>query len=172
MQSGRRSGFSLLELVLVVLLLSIFAGSLAPGLAHRHAEARDARRLADMHVLVGAIEQYNLERGYYPTALGSAAHDGFEVSHQNGFLGVLVREGFLRESVLDPLNDEQHHYAYRRYPRGSHGCVGGPFYVLGVRRMETDKHTEHTKLAFACSGRDWNTEFALVTGGGARAGSP
>jgi prepilin-type N-terminal cleavage/methylation domain-containing protein len=165
----RRAGFSLLELVLVVILISILAGSLAPSLASRRAEARDARRLADLHVLVGAVEQHRLEHGEYPAGTPSPGHDGWDVSHEGGFLPELAREGFLREPLFDPLNDEQHHYAYRLYPADSQGCVGGPFYVLGIRRLETEKHARHRRGIFRCGQRDWGLEFAYVTGGGARA---
>ena len=164
--SYSRAAFSLLELVLVVLLISILAGSLAPALVKRHAEARDARRLADLQVLVGAVEQYRVEHGTYPVGRPSPRHDGWDVSHDGGFLEELVREGFLRETLFDPVNDESHHYAYQVYPRDAHGCIGGPYFVLGIRRLETDKHAVHRTGYFRCSQRDWGLEFAYVTGGG------
>lgn len=164
---GRRA-FSLLELVMVLLVISILAGSMAPGLLGRRADARDSRRLADLETLVGAIEQYALEHGRYPDGQPSAAHGGWDVSHDGAFLPELVREGFLRENRFDPVNDGDHHYAYRLYPADAHGCIGGPFYVLGVRRLESEKHPRHPRSAFRCRERDWGTEFDLVTGNGTR----
>ncbi len=164
-----RSGFSLLELVLVVLLITILAGSLAPSVTARLAQARDARRMADLQTLVGAIEQYQLQTGHYPVGDPRRGADGWDVSNDGAFLPELVREGFLREALFDPLDDGQHFYAYQRYPADAHGCVGGPFFVLGIKRLETDKYESHRRGLFSCSGRDWNLEFAYVTGGGTRA---
>lgn len=166
---SRNRGFSLLELVLVVLLLTILAGSLAPSVTARLAQARDARRLADLQTLVGAIEQYKLQTGDYPVGDARRAAGGWDVSNDGAFLPELVREGFLRETLFDPRDDGQYFYAYQRYPADAHGCVGGPFFVLGIKRLESGKYESYRRGLFRCSGRDWNEEFAYVTGGGTRA---
>jgi hypothetical protein len=39
--------------------------------------------------------------------------------------------------------------------------------VLGIRAFESKEFGAKNKGFFQCAGRDWNSEFAFVTGGGA-----
>lgn len=164
----RRRGFTLLELIVVIVILSMLAGTVAPRVSQRIAAARDARRLQDIHAVRDAIEQYYLDTGAYPAANANATYGGWDVSHDGNFIAVLTQSGYLREQPVDPLNTDTHHYRYYVYSAGAYSCVGpGPFYVLGVRAFETaDAAAKHTGY-FECSGRNWNNEFAYVTGGGA-----
>jgi prepilin-type N-terminal cleavage/methylation domain-containing protein len=164
----RRSGFSLVELVVVMLIMSILTGVALPRVTQYQRKARDTRRMADMTVVVDAIEQYKLDKGVYPAAKTNASYGGWDVSHDGDFIPVLVQEGYLREPLRDPINDSTYHLRYYVYPKGSSGCVGtGPFYVLGIRNFETDTARTANQGNWSCSGRDWGSEFAFVTGGGA-----
>ena len=163
-----QKGFTLIELVIVVSILAILAGVMVPRLASRAAKARDARRLADMRALVTAIESHYADTGRYPDFNENASIGGWDVSFDGNFINDLTNKGYLPEPARDPLNDESHHYRYYRYDQGSYGCESNtPFYVLGVKRFETDEFTEANRGFFRCQGRDWSTEFAYVTGGGA-----
>jgi prepilin-type N-terminal cleavage/methylation domain-containing protein len=164
----RRSAFSLLELVIVVSIISILAGAVAPNLTKRLAKSRDGRRLADMHAIQEAIELFHVENGRWPAADGNPAYAGWDVSHDGGFISELQRTGFVLDDVGDPLDDDLHHYRYRVYPQGSYGCLGySSFYVLGVREFETETYATTSSGFFLCSGRNWGDEFDYVTGGGA-----
>jgi prepilin-type N-terminal cleavage/methylation domain-containing protein len=59
-------GFTLSELIVVLLLLAILAGVLVPRVTDRLAAARDGQRLSDLRRLRDAIERYYLDRGSYP----------------------------------------------------------------------------------------------------------
>ncbi|MCY3003187.1 MAG: prepilin-type N-terminal cleavage/methylation domain-containing protein [Planctomycetota bacterium] len=164
----RRRGFSLIELVIVIAILGILAGVVTPRVSQRVAAARDARRLQDVQAIRDAVEQYYLDTGSYPTATSNATYGGWDVSHDGGFLDVLVRAGYLRSAPVDPLNDDTYHYRYYVYGASSYGCVGtAPFYVLGIRRFETTEVASKNTGYFQCTGRNWGQEFAYVTGGGA-----
>jgi len=163
-----RSGFSLVELVVVVAIVALLAGVVTPRLSQRMAASRDTRRLQDIQRVRDAIEQYHLEHGAYPAANSSATYGGWDVSHDGNFISVLTQEGFLESPPMDPLNDATFHYRYYVYASGSYGCGGSSsFYVLGVRRFETTDFAARNTGYFKCSGRDWGSEFAFVTGGGA-----
>ncbi len=162
----RRPGFSLLELVVVMALVSVLAGAIAPSLGERLARARDARRLVDVQAVREALEEYKLVHGTYPVGQESAAYGGWDVSHDGGFLPELQREGFLTSAVADPKNDETHHYRFHRYAAGTYGCAAGDdFYVLGIRTWETDTYRTQHRGFFSCSGRNWSDEFDWVAAG-------
>ena len=161
-------GFSLLELIIVMSILALIAGAIAPRLSQQLEAARDARRLSDIQVVRGAIEQYFEDKGEYPVANTNGSFGGWDVSHDGNFISVLLAEGYLSELISDPINDNTFHFRYYVFNQGSYGCVGpGKFYVLGIRNFETASFAQKHSGTIACSNRDWGSEFDWVTAGGA-----
>ena len=65
------SGFTLLELILVMVIIGILAGMVTFSVAGRGTEARIVRAKADLSVYQRAVEAYALEHNdKYPKALG------------------------------------------------------------------------------------------------------
>ena len=163
-----RSGFSLLELIIVMSVIALLAGTVAPRLSEQLKAARDARRLSDAQTVRRAVEQYFEDTGAYPVANQNAGYGGWDVSHDGNFINVLVNEGYLSELIADPVNDDTFHFRYYVYNQGSYGCVGpDKFYVLGIRNFESASFAQKNSGTFLCSGFDWGTQFDWVTGGGA-----
>ncbi len=161
-----RRAFTVLELGVVILILAILAGVLVPRVTDRLAIARDTRRLSDLRVLRDAIEQYHRDKGAYPPAV-VAAGAGFDVTCDNGFLPDLLKSGYLREAVADPINDASHFYAYNVFPEGTHACKGkGSYYVLGIKKFESAAFSAEHPGYFKCAQQDWSAEFEYVCGGG------
>ena len=159
-----RAGFTLVELVVVLLFLALLAGALVPRVTDRLAWARDARRLDGALIISEAVEQYHLDHGAYPVCGGDGS---WNQSDQDEFIPVLVEEGYLEELPRDPLNNAHYHYRYYVYDQGAAGCSGdSEFYVLGIRGFETAEFKAKHPGYFKCSARDWSNEFAWVTGGG------
>ena len=71
-QSRRRSGFTLVELVIVVLVLGIIAAAAAPKLFDTANDARDSSTRHSLVVLRNAIELHRADLGSYPTAAAIA----------------------------------------------------------------------------------------------------
>lgn len=166
--SALRTGFSLIELVVVMLIMTILAGVVAPRLGSYQERARDTRRMQDLKTVQSAVEQYKLDTGQFPAANTNSSFGGWDVSHDGDFISVLVQEGYLRAPVMDPVSDGTYHFRYYVYNKGSYGCVGADsYYVLGIRNFETQSAIDEFQGAFACTSRDWANEFAFVTGGGA-----
>ncbi len=85
----------------------------------------------------------------------------------------MVKTGYLREQVKDPVNDTTYYYAYNVFKEATSGCKGkGKFYVLGIKKFETATFAAEHPGYFKCAQKDWNTEFEYVTGGGASEKDP
>ncbi|MEO7962303.1 MAG: type II secretion system major pseudopilin GspG [Gemmatimonadaceae bacterium] len=70
----RRAGFTLLELVVVIIVLGLLAGLVAPQIFGRVGEAKGAAGTTQMSLLGTALDNYRLDNGGYPsTAQGLAA---------------------------------------------------------------------------------------------------
>lgn len=67
MSRRRRTGFTLLEMTLVLLLIGLLATLVVPRVLGRTAEARRVRAAADLQILAQALEGYRLDAGIYPT---------------------------------------------------------------------------------------------------------
>lgn len=63
----RDAGFSLLELMVVVVILSILALVIVPRVIDRPDQARAARAQSDIASIVSAVELYRLDNFRYPT---------------------------------------------------------------------------------------------------------
>lgn len=159
--------FTLLELVLMLSILAVLSGVLLARVTGRRAAARDAQRVQDVHEIQQAIERFHALHGRYPAPKRNAACGGWDVSFDGDLIPELVLEGFLDEAPADPFDDETYHYRYLVYEEGAYECVGGPFYVLGAKNLETDEVGPGPGAGFRCEARDWGHEFAYVTGGGA-----
>lgn len=67
LKNGSQSGFTLLELVVVVTILAILAGIAIPKLMDRPDEARVMAAEIDIRQIQSALKLYRLDNGRYPT---------------------------------------------------------------------------------------------------------
>lgn len=63
----RRTGFSLVEIMVVVVIIGILAGAVALQVSDYTSEARQNRARSDIATIVDAIETYRLKHGRYPS---------------------------------------------------------------------------------------------------------
>lgn len=80
---GKRSGFSLVELVVVVLIMGIMAAVAAPKLFNKIEDANNSSARQSLAVVRAALDQYNLENGEWPSGDGAFDADSAFVT---GFL--------------------------------------------------------------------------------------
>ena len=62
----KQSGFTLLELLIVIVIIGILALIIVPGLASGPKRARDAQRKSDMRAVKNALETYYNDNNVYP----------------------------------------------------------------------------------------------------------
>ncbi|MBN2371130.1 MAG: type II secretion system protein [Vicinamibacteria bacterium] len=79
-------GFTLLELIVVISLISILAAIAMPQFRIAIIQAREAVLKEDLYRLRQAIDQYQADKGVYPPTLES-----------------LVEEGYIRRLEADPM---------------------------------------------------------------------
>jgi general secretion pathway protein G len=84
--SARESGFTLLELLVVMTIIGILAAIAVPALRDSPRRAREATLRGDLFTFRSVIDQYQGDKGNYPVDLE-----------------VLVKDGYMRKIPLDPM---------------------------------------------------------------------
>ncbi|MCL5407505.1 MAG: prepilin-type N-terminal cleavage/methylation domain-containing protein [Patescibacteria group bacterium] len=79
-----KKGFTLIELLVVMFIIGLLASLVIVNVNNSRKTARDAKRIANLRSLQGALEQYNDKNGSYPISSGNV---GVKVS------GVLLSPG-------------------------------------------------------------------------------
>ena len=70
----RRSGFTLIEILVVIAVISVLAALVAPNVFRHVGSAKDAAAKSQIEMLGAALDAYRLDNGRYPTtAQGLAA---------------------------------------------------------------------------------------------------
>lgn len=163
---SKNKGFTLIELLVVVAIIGILSSVVLASLNTARAKARDAKRLSDMRQMQIALELYYDSFGKYPDP-DYAGCGGWDSSGTPAgapsFITPLVSNNFLSNLSDSSINDTCGNYAYYRYPANYEGCTN-PFYVLGVRDMETSGNPHSSSLGWSCPTRNWQGEFDWVVG--------
>ncbi len=95
----KRSGFTLLELVVVIIVLGLLVALVAPQVFGRVGEARDVAAKTQMSLIGTALDNYRLDNGSYPTS-----GQGLKALRERPATGAVNWRGpYLRKDVpMDP----------------------------------------------------------------------
>ena len=124
--SGHRRGFTLTELVAVIVIISILAGTVSIRIVKTIQKGRDVRRIADIDSLVTALQTYYLDYGQYPDT-----SDSWTYSTDADFLSALTSGNYITQTIQDPKNDSTYKYAYKRF-----SSADTPYAVIGCTKFE------------------------------------
>jgi len=102
-----RKGFTLIEMLIVITIIALLASLILVGMGGARAKTRDARRIADLHNVMNALELYYAKEGVYPEGTYSS-----DTSWET-FKTILTGAGIgVSRMPKDPLNDSTYYYQY------------------------------------------------------------
>ncbi len=106
MQSKRnQSGFTLIEILVVVMILGLLISLAAPRLIGRTDDAKVVKAMADIRAVEEALQLYKLDSGNYPTSA-----QGLDALVLEPTIGQIPKhwrtDGYLERVPLDPWDNE------------------------------------------------------------------
>ena len=123
-------GFTLIELMVVIVILGILAGLIVPRIMSRPEEARQAKATIQIESLETALKLYNLDNGSYPST-----EQGLQALVEPPAVGTLPRNwregGYLEKGKVpkDPWDNDYVYLCpgtYGDYEIISYGADGEP----------------------------------------------
>jgi general secretion pathway protein G len=106
---NNKRGFTLVELMLVVIIIGVLVAMVMPRLAGRTEQARQAAARADIEANIGsALDLYEIDNGAYPESLNALMEKPSTAANWKG--------PYLKKRPVDPWGNQ---YVYK-FP-GAHG---------------------------------------------------
>lgn len=168
----QQTGFTIVELLIVIVVIGVLAAITTVAYGGIQARARDADRLNDARGITQSLSVDYLQNGIYPNftysagqAAGNWEESQTELSGQ--FMEHLKDYGYAGGTPVDPINDGTYRYKYYKYGAGGNGCdpARGSYFVFVISKLEATSGTSQSSPGFSCTGRNWQSEGAWVTGG-------
>jgi len=129
-QSARQSGFTLIEIMVVIVILGILAAVVVPNIMSRPDEARIAKAKQDIRALSTSFDLYKLDNYAYPTT--DQGIEALAVKPTTPPIPKHYREeGYLKKVPLDPWQNP-----YQYLNPGEHGLID--IYTLGPDQTPSD----------------------------------
>ena len=130
MAKRRQSGFTLIEIMVVVVILGILAAMVAPKILSRPDQAKVTVARSDIETISQALELYRLDNGFYPSL-----DQGLDALVKKPTLAPEPRnwnpEGYLKKAPADPWGNPYLYLQpgnkgkYDLYSLGADGREGG-----------------------------------------------
>jgi general secretion pathway protein G len=102
-----QTGFTLIEILVVVVIIGIIAGLIVPNVIGRDEQAKVAAARNDIRAIANALEMYRLDNNHYPST-----EQGLEAlaSRPSGFPEPrnYNEQGYLRRVPVDPVGQRVH----------------------------------------------------------------
>jgi prepilin-type N-terminal cleavage/methylation domain-containing protein len=150
MSLKKQSGFTLVEMLVVVAVIATIASIVTALVGDAKAKARDTKRRSDLNQIQVALELYRNEHGTFQVTGGGYLNGGQGwLSYENGstygtaVTRILYNEGYLAQPIIeDPLQSP----GYMIYV-----CNGGQSYALSAT-LEFPTTRDITDIQTSCNG--------------------
>lgn len=121
-KSGNSSGFSLIELLVVLIILGLIAGLVVPNIMQRGEDAKIRAADAEVQRLSMAVDEFYLDNGRPPKELRELVEKPGNATNWNG--------PYVNDSNLNDPWENAYQYRYpgehRSFDIWSHGADGSP----------------------------------------------
>lgn len=142
---NRQSGFSLIELMIVIVILGLLATLLVPKIMDRPDEARATKTKLDMRSVESALKLYRLDNGFYPSTeqglkaliVKSEVKPVPRNFRQGGYLESDPKDAWGKEFVYRSPGDEGREYDI--ISLGADGTEGGAGVSADIKSWELAK---------------------------------
>ena len=108
-------GFTLLELMVVIVIIGVLAALIAPKVLENVDKAKITAAQADISSLMNALKMYKLDNGHYPSG-----DQGLQALATKPTTGTIPGNW---RSYLDKLPDDPWHHPYQYANPGVHGEI-------------------------------------------------
>ena len=144
-QRHKQEGFTLIEIMVVVVIIGVLIGLVAPNILGRVDEARVTAAKADINILSQALDMYKLDNQRYPSTDQSLQSLLVKPSG-NPQPKNWNQEGYLKKSKLpqDPWGGEYQYISpgarggFDLYSLGADGQEGGEGYDMDIGNWENE----------------------------------
>lgn len=161
--SGKNKGFTIVELLIVIVVIAILAAISIVAYTGIQQRARDSSRTAAVQQIQKSLEAYRAVHGRYPpqVSIGTGANvpeglspawgSGYEysVDERDNWMQALVDASIVSEVPRDPVNDNDHYFAY--FSTLSIGACNEPMYMLAVVGYEDSANIPESSKSLNCS---------------------
>jgi general secretion pathway protein G len=138
-----RSGFTLIEIMVVIIILGILVGLVVPRLMEKPEKARKVKAQMQIESISAALKEYKLDNGDYPTT-----EQGLEALVEKPSIGKIPKKypekGYLPKIPKDPWENDYvyispgEHGDFDLISYGSDGEEGGEGKDADVRSWEIE----------------------------------
>ncbi len=106
MSSDKRKGFTLIEVLIVVVIMAVLAATIIPQFSSSTEEAKESSLSHNLHTMRGLIEMYKQEHGLYPSLANFATQMTSATNSNGGTTGETPYGPYIGEAVpTNYLND-------------------------------------------------------------------
>jgi general secretion pathway protein G len=125
---SNQRGFTLIEVMVVVVILGILAGIVVPKLLDRPEEARRTKAILQIKSIEEALALYKLDNGFFPTT--NQGLSALVTKPESGQIPIKYRDdGYMNKIPVDPWSGEYIYLSpglHGNYDLLSYGADGEP----------------------------------------------
>ncbi|AUJ68874.1 MULTISPECIES: type II secretion system major pseudopilin GspG [Pseudoalteromonas] len=118
-------GFTLVELLIVMVILGLLASVIAPRMFSKVDSAREASARAQMQVLSTALDAYRLDLGYYPNSLDDLVQSDLPQWDGPYFSKAIPKDPWNNAYLYERKANEQGREDFQLKSLGRDGKLGG-----------------------------------------------